>query len=404
MTKERPHRVLFVSHQASLTGAPFALLHFLRWLAANSDLEFEVLLLRGGPLEGEFAKVAPTRVHQNDSRSSLLHKVETLLDYLEVGRIGPRLRGARYRYRLRHLRRFDVLYLNAAVSFRAARHVPDRWPGAVVAHLHELEVGFDAALARGDTWPAVMARVDRVIACSDAVAAFIVEQGHVDPQRVHRHYELTALPAVPSANAVARLRSELRVPPDAVVVGAVGTVEWRKGPDLFAQLAARLRARRPDRPVIFVWVGARGDEREYHLFRHDIRGAGIDDIVRIVPPVADVAPYYALFDVFALPSREDPFPLVCLEASALGTPVVCFDQGGMPEFVRPDCGVVVPFLNVEAMATAIDGLLDDGETRRRLGANAAAKARAHHSPEAIGPALLREIEEAWTARGNGMSP
>ena len=55
-----PPSILFVSHDASRTGAPIALLTFLRWLRANTDYRFEVLLGCGGPLEPAFEALAPT--------------------------------------------------------------------------------------------------------------------------------------------------------------------------------------------------------------------------------------------------------------------------------------------------------------------------------------------------------
>ena len=55
-----PPSILFVSHDASRTGAPIALLTFLRWLRANTDYRFEVLLGSGGALEPAFEALAPT--------------------------------------------------------------------------------------------------------------------------------------------------------------------------------------------------------------------------------------------------------------------------------------------------------------------------------------------------------
>src|SRR5262249_48407495 len=78
-------------------------------------------------------------------------------------------------------------------------------------------------------------------------------------------------------------------------------------------------------------------------------------------------------------SREDPFPLVCLEAAALGVPVVCFEgAGGIREFVENDAGFVVPYLDVRGAADAIVALARSRELRNRLGARAAEKGRARH--------------------------
>ena len=60
------------------------------------------------------------------------------------------------------------------------------------------------------------------------------------------------------------------------------------------------------------------------------------------------------FDLLALTSREDPYPLVVIEAALIGIPAVCFNRsGGMVEFIGEDAGTVVPEGSVEQFAEAI---------------------------------------------------
>src|SRR3954453_16167516 len=54
--------VLFIGHEASATGAPYVLLHFLEWLRGHTTINFEILLLDGGPLVGQFGRLGPTTV------------------------------------------------------------------------------------------------------------------------------------------------------------------------------------------------------------------------------------------------------------------------------------------------------------------------------------------------------
>ena len=78
--------------------------------------------------------------------------------------------------------------------------------------------------------------------------------------------------------------------------------------------------------------------------------------------------------MFLLPSREDPFPLVTLEAAECGLPTICFaEAGGMPDFVGEDAGFVVPFGNIEAMADKVVALMENQELRQKMGAQARKK-------------------------------
>ena len=76
--------------------------------------------------------------------------------------------------------------------------------------------------------------------------------------------------------------------------------------------------------------------------------------------------YYAEATVAVVPSVYEGFGLPAGEAMACGVPVVSTDGGALPEVVG-DAGVIVPAKNVDAMVTAIDGLLQDPERRQQLG-------------------------------------
>jgi glycosyltransferase involved in cell wall biosynthesis len=77
--------------------------------------------------------------------------------------------------------------------------------------------------------------------------------------------------------------------------------------------------------------------------------------------------------MFVMPSRRESYGLAALEAMSYGRPVVCTDADGLPDTVGPG-GVVVPSGDPQALAGAINGLLDDPQARRRIGSAARAVA------------------------------
>ena len=104
---------------------------------------------------------------------------------------------------------------------------------------------------------------------------------------------------------------------------------------------------------------------------------------------ADAAEWFAAFDAFALTSREDSFPLTCLEAASLGVPVLCFaGAGGEPEFVEQDAGFVVPYLDVEAMAERVREMAASKALTQSLGRRAQQKVRERHDVAVAGPKIL----------------
>ena len=105
--------------------------------------------------------------------------------------------------------------------------------------------------------------------------------------------------------------------------------------------------------------------------------------------------YYAASDVFAMVSREDPFPLVCLLAASVGKPILCFDEaGGMPEFVENDSGYVIPYLDINTMAEKIVNLINNPAELNRLGLCAKRKVQKKYD---INPAVERITQIIHTA-------
>jgi glycosyltransferase involved in cell wall biosynthesis len=143
------------------------------------------------------------------------------------------------------------------------------------------------------------------------------------------------------------------------IVGAVGRLEHQKGFDVF------LRAL-PDVPGATAVLVGDGGERE--ALRQLSTRIGVADRVVWAEWTDDVRSYLPSFDVFALPSRFEAFPLAMLEALLAERAVVAADVGSVAEAVLPgETGLLVPAEDPAALAGAIRNLLADEGLRRRLG-------------------------------------
>lgn len=374
-------RVLFISHDASRTGAPILLLHLLGWLKSHTSLRFDVVLGEDGELRSQFEALAPVSV------------VGRWRSGWTPGSLADRVRRRRLLTRLA-ASRWDAIYANTIANGEIVDALgAGRRP--VICHVHELEtmIRFHGAA----NFAAVTRHTRQFIACSEAVKTNLVVRHQIDPARIDVVHEFIARPheAIErSAHSRDRMRRELGIPVDALVVGASGTTDWRKGPDLFIQLARAVHQKRAALPVHFVWIGgaAPGTYR-FEELQHDVRAIQMEDRMHFVGPRADALACFSTFDVFALVSREDPYPLVCLEAASVGTPIVCFEgAGGEPEFVEQDCGFVVPYLDIEAMADRVLTLVESEPLRKDCGDRAAEKLRSRHDLTVAAPQILRIIE------------
>ena len=360
-------RVLLVTHEASRSGAPRVAVLVARSLVEQGH-RVHVVSRRPGPLLEDFGAVAPTALEPfNRVRRRLwsvpgggwfAHLVEVLLVVATLLR-----------------RRPDLVYVNSAAAAVYLR--PAAWLRArQLLHVHEsgpLTARFLHAARTGPELAGVT-----LVACSPSVRAELAQLTGRGPAGIH------LLPSVPDDAEVLRLSTgscDVVYAHDDLVVGCCGAVEHRKGADQWVAVATAVRQALPTAAIRFVWVGP------------VMSPVAADEAaaVEFVGAAANPYPHLKRFDVLTLPSRDDPFPLVVLEAMLLGTPVVAFGVGGVPQQVG-DTGRVVPPGDISAFANEVVALLTNTEVRLRAGAASQARVMALYSTTAFSRALVALIE------------
>ena len=192
-----------------------------------------------------------------------------------------------------------------------------------------------------------------------------------------------------------RARRHLGLPERATVVLGLSRLVPRKGFDVLLRAAARLAPGHPDLLVV-VAGGGRDRRRLETLARRD--GAPARFLGRVAD--GDLPLLYGCSDVFGMLARsrwrgleQEGFGIVFLEASAAGIAQIGGASGGVPEaIVDGETGVVVdPPDDVDAVATALEGLLDDPDRRARLGAAARRRAIADFDRDVLAARLHRAL-------------
>jgi glycosyltransferase involved in cell wall biosynthesis len=379
-------KILFIGHSASRTGAPIILLNLLQWLRGNTADEFDLYVTETGPLLADFRAIAKTEVLRREPSLG--------------GRLVRRLVG-HGRWEVMHDRAFadqvrsrgyQVAYVNTIAPKReivALTHT--RIP--VICHVHELDFSMRYWLGKDGLAPLIPG-IAHFIAASVAVRDHLVDHWGVAESKVSVVHEFISLEQglVDRRDARRRVRESLGLSDDDILVGNCGTLDWRKGADLFLQAARVVAAHSRARKIRFLWVGADLTSLDYWKFNQDAALAGVREQITVVESTSRPLDFFAAMDIFALSSREDPFPLVMLEAASMSLPLVCFDSsGGGPEFVEHDAGLIAPYLDVGAFATHILALADDAMARSRLGANGRRKLLEHYTLEQQVPKLYDVI-------------
>lgn len=376
--------ILFLSHDASRTGAPIFLLNFLRWLRQNRDLNFRVLTGRRGELTADFAALGT--VNSFEPSDALWYKVmrrSRLQHWYDTSHLAQ-LRDSLLRDKV------NLIYINSVASagmldFLSFLDCP------VICHVHELDwairvVGVEklALLER---------RRPLYIAVSNAVKNSLVKNSGIPPSRVEVIHGFVPSPqAVDFEKARKLIRMKLGIAEEAKIVCACGSIGFRKGTDLFLQVAAMVANLYRSMPVHFLWVG--GPPNEVEAMRSKVANSPLRDIVHFVGHTSDANIYLEASDVFVLTSREDPFPLVVMEAAQHAKPIVCFERGGgAPEFVEGDAGFVTPDFDTKIMADKLVELLSSPELCDRMGGAAKHKVLNHYHLEVGAAKIATVIEE-----------
>jgi len=155
------------------------------------------------------------------------------------------------------------------------------------------------------------------------------------------------------------------VPRDRRVILNVGRLSHQKAQDVLLRAFSLVTERVPDWLLVIVGEGPKEVE-----LRKQSKDLGIADRIEWVGWTTDVARYYALADIFVLPSRFEGTPNALLEAMSFGVPsIVTNSSPGSLEYVQDDVtGLVVPVEDERALADAVCCLVENPDLRQRLGA------------------------------------
>ena len=345
-------KILIVTHDLFRHGAQFLSLNFARSLKNKFGFTVQLIAGEDGPLRSHGEAICPLSVLTKDMPAEQITK--TLRDFKAKG--------------------FSYAFLNSSASGWLAPYFHEagiRFVGLV----HEM-ASIAKTMNLQNNLAAFESYADRVIfpatIVRDQTAQFLPEgkwtNPSIIPQGIYKSEGLTKWDE--KADARKLVTSQLSLPASTRIILGTGYADHRKGIDIFLEWAIETLKRRSD--LAFVWLGEISIEMQERVDQL-LKSAGpLAKHIHLPGFVHDTRNYYLAASLYALSSREDPFPSTALEALNAGTPVIMMEgTGGIEDLcaqeATPKSVCAIAQNNSQAFATLALSLLGDEDDLKKRG-------------------------------------
>src|SRR5512147_683852 len=336
-------------------------------------------LAAGLQRRGHDIHVITRRMHEQKSYDCIdgvhYHRVDHGSPVNDVEYVDSLCKAIAHRFRevTSMIGKFELAHAHDWMTAEAMKYVMDGFGTPGVLTMHSTEYGrdgnvfYDGFAGRvRDAERAACHTATAVIAVSHFLADELRRFYQVPNEKIHTVPNGVSYHAFDGFIASDEVKGRYGIASSAPTIFALGRMTAQKGMDMLVEAAPMVLASYPE--ARFVILGE-GPEKQAVVHRaEEIDAAGV-----IVFPTSlsrwQIVDLMRAWDIVVVPSRNEPFGIVVLEAWAAGKPVVATLAGGPREFVRNDVNGFLVDANPGGLAHGIGSLLANQDHRRSLGAN-----------------------------------
>jgi glycosyltransferase involved in cell wall biosynthesis len=366
-------KILIISHEASITGAPKVVFSLAKALERKGH-SIKWLFGKGGPLIGE---LSPTDYHlwyPDLSQASLLKRVWFNINGATKGYISKINKWFQKE-------EFDLIINNTVMNGEILSKLTLS-NAPVVSVIHEMETVLLWAESTNKSVSKTLDKSNYLIVVSEPVKTDLIRLFAVNQEKI------TIIPGYADIKHYSSSKTS-----NEFIVGGCGSLIHRKGVDQFLAAARILKNEHAELNIKFIWVGGIENTLSHFEFLNDLIKLGLEENVSIVTQTKEPEKYFSKFDLFFMSSREDPFPLVNMEVAKFGIPMICFDKsGGSVDFAQQGGGLVLPYLQTEKVVETIVQLYSNKELYTSL-SNKSQEVGKTYSKEEMEPVWMDYFEK-----------
>ncbi|HKB57091.1 MAG TPA: glycosyltransferase, partial [Lacunisphaera sp.] len=388
-----PLRLLLLTHNFNLEGAPLFLLEYATWMVREAGFTLEVLVAQDGPLRSAYealgahitlVDVAP--LYASPDEETFHQHVADIAHRLDWDHI-------------------DLVVCNTLVSFWGV-HLAARAHKPSLFYIHEsstifrffeqkLELDLHRLVAQA------FRDATRALFLCQATRAYYEDLNVSDNFRlVSSWIKLDDIESFRAAHDRAGLRRKHGFTDDETVIANIGTVCERKGQHIFLRAIEHFNRQGHRGKFRFVLVGARPGIY-LDLLKRDLTRLALPNVT-LVPETREVFDFFVAADLFVCTSYEESFPRVVMEAMAFRTPIVTTDVHGIAEMiVQRQQGYLVTSGDHLALSRMMWTCLAKERSGKSLTPTAYSKALRLYDHRKVLPFHVKLAREAWLAQAKG---
>lgn len=328
-------KILFISHDASLSGAPLVLFEILQRLKKTEKFYIKVLFLEGGDMLKDFELLCNVEVITKTD-STFFKKIKRKI-FRKNHQLISKLNNEK----------FDLLYLNSTACFTFFPELEFFKTSKTILHMHE---SGNFPFYSYEILNKVVKKADKIICVSNLVKNYLLSAIEVDLSKIvviypcsFNHYKFWDIDNESDQGSKNNF-----------VIGGCGNHSLTKGFDLFISVASNFyKIYGKSIPVQFLWLGDIGNKEAKYLLNRDIKRLELEEKIKILPKIKIPINIFKKFDVFFLSSREEAFGLAAFENGLLGNPVICFENSsGISELIISE-NTILPHLDIDGATKLI---------------------------------------------------
>lgn len=336
-----PKKILFLFHEDSKSGAPNALLSFLNYIKEHHHKDFliDIFVLNSKKgIEAELRSV---------SRNFFIKRKKKNL-------IGKIVKVFNPSIKLIHLlHKYDLVYGNTVLTLKYLATLKQQNSSLkTILHVHE-STFMCSILLNKEQAIHQFKQIDQIITVSQAAVHNLVQSYHINKDLISIIYPtIQNSPLTPS-----KIESKHK---NVLNIVTIGHPNLTKGTDLIPQIASILKSRNNSLNFKFFIVGVLNENEYIKSIKLDIQKLNLNNYIELIPHTNTPEKFLEIADIFLIPSREDSFSLVGIEAAYNNKPIVAFNNAiGLQDILNKDCIFLAEYLNLYDVVTQIELIINN---------------------------------------------